>query len=77
MKTPFEDNYPHIDRWVNEHEGYIEIGYNLDSPLTSFVRAIDMGGMVWEGQNSYSSLDEALQDLNSGLAKALAEIYGD
>ncbi|KAI9129799.1 hypothetical protein ON05_032230 (plasmid) [Acaryochloris sp. CCMEE 5410] len=77
MKMPFEDSYPNIDRWVNEHEGYIEIGYDQDSPLTSFVRAIDMGGMVWEGQNSYSGLDEALQDLDDGLAKALAEIYGD
>lgn len=36
-----------------------------------------MGGMVWEGQNSYSGLDEALQDLDDGLAVALAEIYGD
>ncbi len=45
MKLSFEDTYPNIARWVDEHEGWIEIGYDADSPLNSFVRAIDCGGM--------------------------------
>lgn len=77
MNTLFKDSYPNIDRWVNEYEGWIEIGYDVDSPLNSFVRALDAGGMSWEGQSSYAGLDEALQDLDDGLAKALAELYGD
>jgi hypothetical protein len=77
MKLSFEDTYPNIARWVDEHEGWIEIGYDADSPLNSFVRAIDCGGMLWQGKESYGSLDEALQDLNTGLEAVLKEIYGE
>ena len=77
MASPFEDTYPNIDRWVNEHEGWIELGYDVDSPLNSFVRALDCGGMPWEGQSSYSSVDEALQDLDDALADVFKDIYGD
>lgn len=77
MAVSFEERYPHIARWVNEHEGWIELGNDPDSPLTSFVRALDCGGMLWEGEDSYPSLDEAFQDLDAGLEGVLREIYGD
>ncbi|RUS93946.1 hypothetical protein DSM106972_094830 [Dulcicalothrix desertica PCC 7102] len=76
MKVSFENKYPNITRWVDEHTGWIEIGYNVDSPLTSFIRALDCGGMLWEGKDSYESIDEALQDLNTGLKDVLEYIYG-
>ena len=56
-----EDTYPHIAEWVQDH-GWIEIGH--DEHSTSFVRALDIGGLVWEG-----SLDEAFQDLEAGLTE--------
>jgi hypothetical protein len=77
MASPFEDKYPNIDRWVNEHEGLIEVGYDVNSPLNSFIRAFDQGGMYWESRSSYSSLDEAFQDLDDALAEVLRDIYGD
>lgn len=40
------------------------------------VRALDCGGMFWEGKESYESLDAALQDLNAGLEAVLKDIYG-
>ena len=67
MKAQFEKTYPNIARWVDEHQGWIEIGYDVDSPLSSFIRALDCGGMLWEGKDSYETIDEALQDLNAGL----------
>ncbi|MBD0264705.1 MAG: hypothetical protein ICV78_18880 [Tolypothrix sp. Co-bin9] len=76
MKVSFEKTYPNIAYWVDEHEGWIEIGYDVDSPLSSFVRALDCGGMLWEGKESYESLDVALQDLNAGLEAVLKDIYG-
>ena len=76
-KKSFEDKYPNIARWVYEHEGIIEIGYNPDSPLTSFIRAIDTGGMLWEGEDEYESLDDALLDLEAGVQECLREIYGE
>ncbi|PZV11296.1 MAG: hypothetical protein DCF22_14810 [Leptolyngbya sp.] len=75
-KKSFEDKYPNIARWVYEHQGIIEIGNDPDGPLTSFVRAIDMGGMPWEGEDEYESLDDALLDLEVNIQTYLKELYG-
>jgi hypothetical protein len=64
--SPFEQAYPHIARWITTH-GWIEIGQ--DDWSRSFVRALDLGGMVWEGESRYQSVDDALQALETGLAK--------
>ena len=77
MESSFEKSYPNIARWVNEHEGWIEIGYDVDSPLNSFIRVLDCGGMPWQGKDSYSSVDEALQDANKALTEVLKDIYGE
>ena len=77
MKNPFDKKYPNIARWVEEHEGVLEIGYDVDSPIDSFVRAIDCGGMPWSGKDSYESIDAALQDADDALAGVLKDIYGE
>lgn len=64
--SPFDQTYPHIARWVMTH-GWIEMGQ--DDWSRSFIRALDMGGMVWEGGSSYPSIDDALQNLEAGLAE--------
>jgi hypothetical protein len=46
--------------------GWVEIGRNGYSQ--SFVRALDDGGLVWEGVADYSSFHEALQALDAGIA---------
>jgi hypothetical protein len=63
--SPFEQAYPHVARWITSH-GWIEIGQ--DDWSRSFVRAVDVGGPVWEGDSRYQSIDEALQALETGLA---------
>jgi hypothetical protein len=60
----FQARYPHIAAWVQD--GRIEIG--RDDYSRSFVRALDMGGMIWEGAEEYESLDEALRALDEGIA---------
>lgn len=60
----FEGRYPNIAAWVQE--GWIEIG--RDDFSRSFVRALDIGGMVWEGAEEYDSLDDALRALDDGIA---------
>ena len=57
----FESQYSSIALWVNER-GWIEIG--SDEFSTSFVRALDEGGLVWEGNDEYASLDDALRALD-------------
>lgn len=60
----FEARYPNIAAWVQD--GWVEIG--RDDYSHSFVRALDIGGMVWEGAEEYDSLEEALRMLDTGIA---------
>ena len=71
---PVEHAYPHIARWVTTH-GWIEIG--SDGYSRSFVRALDEGGMVWEGAETYPGLDAALGALDSALQQWLHEQLGE
>jgi hypothetical protein len=66
VPSPFERTYPHIARWITI-QGWIEIG--LDDFSRSYVRALDLGGMVWEGDARYQSVDDALRALETGLAQ--------
>jgi exodeoxyribonuclease V alpha subunit len=68
----FEQQYPHINRFVEER-GWIEIG---DSEyIDSFVRAYDLGGTVYHGKSSYPTMELALQDLDKNI-KAYFEDLG-
>jgi hypothetical protein len=70
MAQNLDATYPTIVRWVMEY-GWIEIGH--DDMSRSFVRALDEGGLVWEGQEDYATLDDALRDLEAGLATWIRE----
>jgi hypothetical protein len=66
VATSFEKSYPNVTRWVTS-QGWIELGQ--DEYSSSLVRALDEGGMVWEGTANYGTLDEALDALEAGLAE--------
>ena len=68
----FEESYPSISAWVSGG-GWVEIGD--EAQTGSFVRALDEGGMIWEGAKKYKSVDEALQVLERGIAKWTDENY--
>ncbi len=70
MAQSIDVTYPTIARWVMEY-GWMEIGQ--DHMSRSFVRALDEGGLVWEGQEDYATLDDALQDLEAGLTAWMQE----
>ncbi len=65
--------FPSIERFVFEH-GWIEVG--RDDFSTSFIRASDIGGMIWEGKDDYDSLDAAFADLELALTSWLAANFG-
>jgi len=65
----FEARYPHVACWVQD--GWIEIGH--DDCGRPFLRAMDIGGTVWEGDEPYSCLDDALLALDAGIATWLKE----
>ena len=64
VDDPFLALYPNIAFWVKR--GWIEIGQN--DYCQSFVRALDEGGFVWEGEEEYPSFHEALEALDAGIA---------
>ena len=41
--------------------------------IASFVRAYEFGGTVYEGKDSYPSMEAALQDLEAGIKAYLDE----
>jgi hypothetical protein len=67
----FAAAYPNIARWIREEGGWIELG--SDEFSSSFIRVLDLGGMVWEGKTSYSTIDAAFADAEAGIAEWLDE----
>lgn len=65
----FAARYPHIASWVQD--GWIEIGH--DDCGRPFLRAMEIGGVAWEGDEHYPSMDAALRALDDGIAAWLAE----
>jgi hypothetical protein len=59
-----DKTYPNVAEWVKSH-GWVEIGQ--DEHSQSFIRALDIGGMVWEGKKTYPSLDDAFHVLDNKL----------
>lgn len=62
----FEEAYPHLARWIMG-AGRVELG-RTDS-IRPIARALDDGGIVWEGKQRYSGMDELLRDLDRGIAR--------
>ena len=71
--TKFSSTYPNIAAWTESY-GWIEIGQ--DNFSQSLARALDMGGMVWEGKSKYKTVDAALGDLEAALEKKIIEEIG-
>ena len=72
-RSTFADLYPNVDRWVRGY-GWIELGEDL--PGRAFVLALDEGGIVWEGDATYPSVDDALRALDAALGAPLRERSG-
>lgn len=73
IENIFDKKYPNITLWVTEY-GWIELGQ--DSYSHSFVRALDEGGVIWEGRHSYMTMDEVFHELDEALARWIEDNYG-
>jgi len=62
----FEESYPALTRWMKV-QGWIEVG-DIDGSR-AMIQVLDMGGMVWEGDASYSTLDDAFRAAEDAIAK--------
>jgi hypothetical protein len=72
MAGAFEELYPHIARWVDV-QGWVEIGQ--DDYSHSLVRCLGPGGMVWESTFQPTTVNTALQALETELEPIMKE-YG-
>ena len=70
MPSSFESDYPTITRWIKEF-GRIEIGGA--SFADPFVKAVNRDGMLWGGKREYTTIDEALLELEEGIKAFLVE----
>ncbi len=69
-RSPLSSAYPTIARWASGY-GWVEFG--IDGQDRPFARAEDEGGTVWEGEGPYETLDQALDDMEEGLARFMEE----
>lgn len=54
----FDQQYPHLTSWIPGGDGWIEMGQ--DEFSRSLVRILDFGGMIWESDQRYATIDETL-----------------
>jgi hypothetical protein len=74
MAQSFEEKYPLVSEWVKQF-GWIEIGH--DDYSRSFVRVLDIGGMIWEGNESYESIDAMFNALEAAIGAWKDKNYSD
>ncbi len=65
VESAVEVKYRHIAGWILD--GWVELGRTEYS--RSMARALDEGGIVWEGKTRYADLSELLSDLDAGIAQ--------
>lgn len=66
----FDAQYPHLAEWM-KGRGWIELGY--DGFSSSMIRVLDVGGLIWEGENAYDSVDDALSDAEHAITNWIAK----
>lgn len=60
MDKTFDDQYPNIAWWTQSGHGWIELG--RDEYSSSVIRVLDIGGMLWEGDDKYETAGEAMDE---------------
>ena len=66
----FDEQYPTLSEWILG-SGWIELGQ--DEYSDSLVRILDIGGLLWESEKSYTTVAEALAEAEEALKQILAE----
>lgn len=67
----FSKQHPHLTTWILQGDGWIELGQDDFSHST--VRVLDSGGLIWESDRHYDTVEDALTDAESALRRWLGE----
>ena len=65
-----DEAYPALREWVTSH-GWIEVG--LIEGFSSMIQVLNEGGLIWEGEASYPSLDAALRAADEAIDQWMEE----
>jgi hypothetical protein len=63
MDKSFSDRYPNVAWWTQSGRGWIELG--RDEYSSSMIRVLDIGGLLWEGDDEYESAGEAMTEADN------------
>lgn len=63
----FDQQYPHLAAWVLGGDAWIELGQ--DEMSHSMVRILDIGGLIWESDERYENVAQALAAAETALAE--------
>ena len=66
-----DKRYPNISNWLAK--GYIELGQS-DYYTAATAKVLDEGGVVWETDEVYPTLDALLDAIDAGIAAWCEEI---
>ena len=72
MADAFARTYPNLARWITTH-GWIEVGD--DGMSRSFVRVLDEGGLIWEG-DAAETVDDVLRAADAAVGTWIREELG-
>jgi hypothetical protein len=67
----FDQQYPNLSDWILGGHAWIELGQ--DEMSRSYVRVLDIGGLVWESEKRYKTVTEALADAEEAVREWLEE----
>lgn len=67
----FDQHYPNLASWILNRDGTIELGQ--DDFSRSLVRILDIGGLIWESDERYATIDQALAAAERALAAWMKE----
>jgi hypothetical protein len=66
----FDEMYPALSDWIRG-AGWIEVG-DIDG-FSTMIQVLNEGGLIWEGESSYPSVDAAFQAAETAVARWLEE----
>lgn len=67
LSRVLDQQFPHLSAWIQAGECWVEFGTNDYS--RSLIRILDIGGMLWESDQEYETLDALLQAAEDALAE--------
>ena len=62
----FDNEYPDLTAWILGGDTWIELGQDDFSEST--IRILDIGGLIWESEHTYTCVSAALADAEQALA---------